>query len=312
MRRGEIIAPRGDPAAPLIDISHFFYGHIAAQDSAFHLSGDNGVGPVRAMITMVDEERRKARERVHPPVRVPRLALKIEGGRYREEDVRFVLSREGGVDLETIPTRFRRGPVVRRTDGVAVRFVSTQSLDMQVLANLWDEVTLQGRESEVTDCLRIIEPDVQSVHFLTGMFPYGFFGGKAGIVVGVPGPSDARLRIPLGSLGDGMHRLLALSTALITAADGYLFIDEIDTGLHYSIMSEMWAMVVRASEKYKVQVTATTHSWDCVKALSDFCERYPLRMQRVAIHKIDRQIEHSVPFRGSKLVQAVKGGVELR
>ena len=47
-------------------------------------------------------------------------------------------------------------------------------------------------------------------------------------------------RIPIGSMGDGMWRMLGLALALANAKGGVLLVDEIDTGLHYSVMADMW------------------------------------------------------------------------
>ena len=39
-----------------------------------------------------------------------------------------------------------------------------------------------------------------------------------------------------------MRRLLALRLSLVGTANGVLLIDEIDTGLHWTIMEEMWQL----------------------------------------------------------------------
>ena len=97
------------------------------------------------------------------------------------------------------------------------------------------------------------------------MFASGYFPARGGIVVGVKGQEG---RLPIGSMGDGMRRLMALATSLAFTKDGCLFVDEIDTGLHYSIMADMWQLVVEKSVASNTQVFATTHSWDCIEGLS--------------------------------------------
>ena len=56
-----------------------------------------------------------------------------------------------------------------------------------------------------------------------------------------------------------MRRLLALAISLIQAKGGYLIVDEIDTGFHYSIMARMWELVVRTAQDSNIQVFAATH-----------------------------------------------------
>src|SRR5207237_7314633 len=113
--------------------------------------------------------------------------------------------------------------------------------------------------------MRVLEKDLESLHFLTGMLAYGYFPSRGGIVVGLKGQE---LRLPLGSMGDGMRRLMALATSLAFTKEGCLFLDEIDTGLHYSVMSDMWKLVIGKANASNIQVFASTHSWDCIEGLS--------------------------------------------
>ena len=65
-----------------------------------------------------------------------------------------------------------------------------------------------------------------------------------------------------------MNRMFGLALALVNAKDGLLLIDEIDTGLHYSVLPDMWKLVFEVARQLNVQVFATTHSWDCIQAFS--------------------------------------------
>lgn len=74
--------------------------------------------------------------------------------------------------------------------------------------------------------------------------------------------------IPLQSLGDGAVRLFGLALALANSRDSFLLIDEAENGLHYSVQRDYWRMVLQAAHDNNVQVLATTHSWDCVRAFA--------------------------------------------
>ena len=74
--------------------------------------------------------------------------------------------------------------------------------------------------------------------------------------------------VPLGSLGEGLRRMLGIALCLVTARDGLLLVDEIDTGLYYSVLPDMWKLVFEVARRLNVQVFATTHSWDCISAFS--------------------------------------------
>lgn len=109
-----------------------------------------------------------------------------------------------------------------------------------------------------------------------------------------------------------MRRLLALSLALASAAEGFLLIDEIDTGLHWSIMEDMWNLVVDAARTASIQVFATTHSLDCIVGLAGLLKKRPDLSDAVSIQKIERQLDHSVSFGTDDIVTATDLSIELR
>ncbi len=67
-------------------------------------------------------------------------------------------------------------------------------------------------------------------------------------------------------MGEGMNRMFGIALALVNAKDGMLLIDEADTGLHYSVLSDLWKLIFEVAHRLNVQVFATTHSKDCLEA----------------------------------------------
>ncbi len=67
-------------------------------------------------------------------------------------------------------------------------------------------------------------------------------------------------------MGEGMNRMLGIALALVNAKDGMLLIDEVDTGLHYSVLPDLWKLIFEVAHRLNVQVFATSHSKDCVEA----------------------------------------------
>jgi len=66
--------------------------------------------------------------------------------------------------------------------------------------------------------------------------------------------------LEISELGDGTRHLVSIVSALFSCQDGYLFIDEIDNGIHYTMLDEIWNIIFEASKTLNVQVFATTHS----------------------------------------------------
>ncbi|RUM71319.1 MAG: hypothetical protein DSZ07_00690, partial [Sulfurovum sp.] len=66
--------------------------------------------------------------------------------------------------------------------------------------------------------------------------------------------------------GDGVRHLISIITSIYKAENGYLFIDEIDNGIHYTMFDELWKVIIEVSKKLNVQVFATTHSKECIES----------------------------------------------
>lgn len=122
----------------------------------------------------------------------------------------------------------------------------------------FSEATLSGHEKESLELLKLIEPSILSVRVLaTQREPMLYL-------------EDARAGfLPINSFGDGIRRVLTLALALPRASGGLLLIDEIETGLHISMLAKVYGWVVRACTEFNVQIFATTHSLEALDALLD-------------------------------------------
>jgi len=118
--------------------------------------------------------------------------------------------------------------------------------------------------------------------------------------------------IPLPLMGEGMVRLATLLLAIGSSAGGVVLVDEIENGLHYSILGKVWLVLGKAAKLFNTQLFATTHSWECIvaahKAFAE-AEAYELRT-----HRLDRKDEETrvVTYDQETLEAAVESGMEIR
>lgn len=62
-------------------------------------------------------------------------------------------------------------------------------------------------------------------------------------------------------------KLLQVCIAAMELKDGLLLIDEIETGLHYSMYGKLWAILDKISTASNCQIIATTHSYEMISAV---------------------------------------------
>ena len=189
-----------------------------------------------------------------------------------------------------------------------VQFVRTNGISAADIKRLFDDVVLTENEEYVTEALCIIEPKVERIASVGVERRISTREGPSGIFIRL---TDVTQRIPIGSVGDGMWRMLGLAVALANAKGGVLLVDEIDTGLHYSVMKDMWRMVYERSSKLDTQVFATTHSRDCYESLATIVEPQSPTPD-IMIHRLESGRGQTIAFSGDEIIAAAKRGIEVR
>ena len=144
-------------------------------------------------------------------------------------------------------------------DEITCFSIDASGLNRREVGELWDSIALTDREKEVLAALRIVAPGVEDISVIGTPTS---FGERVPIVK----VTDLDEPLPIRCLGNGMQRILGISLALVNAKDGMLLIDEIENGLHHSVQSDLWCLIFQLAHRLNVQVFATTHSWDCIKA----------------------------------------------
>ena len=142
-------------------------------------------------------------------------------------------------------------------NSIPVYHVPPDGMKTPEIQRLWDSVALSSREEDVLNALRLIAPQICRVNLV------GEQKGQGRIPMISLEDSDQRLS--LKSLGDGVNRLFGIALALVNAKDGFLLLDEVENGIHYSALAEVWDFIFEVASRLNVQVFATTHGWDCIR-----------------------------------------------
>jgi AAA15 family ATPase/GTPase len=107
----------------------------------------------------------------------------------------------------------------------------------------------------VIDSLRLIENSIERIFFI-GNHPR----------IPVCRINGYERPMPLHGMGDGVSRLFELILGIVNVAGGICLIDEFENGLHWSVQEKIWEVIFQTSRNLDVQIFATTHSFDAVKA----------------------------------------------
>ncbi|NLF06836.1 MAG: AAA family ATPase [Pirellulaceae bacterium] len=161
-------------------------------------------------------------------------------------------------------------------------FVPANGVDQKTLLRQWDSIALRdAAEDRVNQCLDIVAPVARITAVEHSDRPHSRM-----FMVRMRGKNEP---VPLKSVGDGMVHIFQIALAVESAINGWalpspkvpksllpdfppmhpagvLLVDELENGVHFSILPKLWKFIFQASRLNNVQVFATTHSWDCVEA----------------------------------------------
>jgi ABC-type branched-subunit amino acid transport system ATPase component len=326
--RGEEIFGDQDPTTAgtwqIPDVRRLFRGHEIEAGKQLRLSADTDRGNV-TIIVGINEYRPDLHQFVgaeprfiEPPEEfLPSLTLSLHWSDGPGKEINLPISSRGGVSFEAFRRNLRHSSNIER---VPIQLITAAAISPEVISSLFEEIVLTPEEELVTDALRIIEPKIEriassgaeKIRGTRGTIRYSPRGNspRGGILVRLKGVKDSR--IPIGSMGDGIWRILGLALSLVRSAGGILLVDEIDTGLHHTVMQKMWRFLYEAAKRYNVQVIATTHSWDCYHSLAVICRDEVSDGSEVIINRIESGREEAVSYTEQEIIAAAELDIEVR
>ncbi len=302
-RRGEVsLEPADEETRRDLDIRHVFWGHELRPGTSFEVTGSANSREVKVScevrLSRSDQTRFEQLSEL-ADLETP-LELAMTGPDNPEGKPILSVSASGSL-LE-----YRRSMLPPAPSGglTTVWFLGTEGAHPTFLRQSWDQLILTPEEEKVISAMKIIEPAIERLAF-TGHAATA----ESTAFVKLAGVAD---RMPLGSLGDGIKRLLAQAIYMARAAGGVLLIDEIDTGLHYTTLESMWRFVIESARRLDVQVFATSHSGDCIRALAWLQTDAPDLAADISVHRIESAAPAAVRYSAADIEIAARHHIEVR
>ena len=286
-RRGEFHVDLNDPKTCEYEIKHLYNGHRIEPESKFILTTKNDDS---------EEVLVEYKISLSKPTGVFGLSpLEMSMTRYcgsRQQDGHG-LQLEKGDCFKYPRQRIRQCSQFRSHPEIQTSFVATGVCDPIYFQTKWDKMIRANKKTNIVTALQILDKEIEQVEMI----------GDGKVVVK---RVSVKKLVPIGSLGEGMSRMLDVAVSL-AASPGVLLIDEIDIGFHYSVLEDMWRMILATAEKLDVQVFATTHSQDCVRAFAAVCDN-----NKVSLHRVEEGREKTIPYSEDMIKAAAEHGIEVR
>lgn len=118
--------------------------------------------------------------------------------------------------------------------------------------------------------------------------------------------------MPLANYGDGLKKVLALASIILSTHDGVLLIDEIETAIHTSALGVVFRWLLTVAKKQNIQIFATTHSEEALRHFLLINEEFDIELSVYRLENFEGEII-SRRFSGEKARRIViEDGGDLR
>ncbi len=246
------------------------------------------------------------------------LIFGVEGGQQNQVSLLYTVAAEYDRNdvASNLATRFGTPPsfainsnsiVSAGRNMFATKFIvlSTRLEHPARDAELYNQVALSdGGEDKLLQLLREIDPRLQRLRYAK---PPGT--SQPLVYASFAGLKNA---LSMTQTGQGFSKLFSLFCQMLVAKAEVLLIDEIENGLYYETMPQIWKGIATLAASEKIQVFATTHSRECLIAAHETMKTLP--SYDFALHRLQRvngRLE-AVTHDQGMLEAAIKSGLEVR
>jgi len=168
---------------------------------------------------------------------------------------------------------------------------------MSMLPQRMERLRVNKQMSGIISSLNEIDSAIADIHI-----------GAAGVIYVDVGLDKL---LPLNIVGDGIRRILSTLASVSDMQGGVLLIDEIENGLHYSSLEILWKSLLKAAQAYNVQLFVTTHSNECIKALSTVAMQNKDDIQLYRIER-NKNSHRAFEYPADMIMDCLEENIEMR
>jgi hypothetical protein len=168
-------------------------------------------------------------------------------------------------------------------------------------AELFSQLELIGQTQKILPTLQILEPRLERLAvIISAGFPM------------IHGDIGLGRMIPLPFMGDGIRRMTKILLSIANCPGGVVLIDDIEFGIHYSNINNIWRSLLEATSLYETQLFITTHSYEWVRGVTHVIQEYLIpALGFFRLERHNSQVK-TISYDRESLMSAMKAELEVR
>jgi len=114
-------------------------------------------------------------------------------------------------------------------------------------------------------------------------------------------------------LGEGTNRYIEILATLLSNSNGTVFIDEIENGIHYTKLYDIWKAIIEIVQKEKIQLFVTTHDRESIEALAEASRDMNYnQVSSIKLEKDENNVIFPIILNHGSFLATVDSGMDIR
>lgn len=114
-------------------------------------------------------------------------------------------------------------------------------------------------------------------------------------------------------LGEGTNRYIEILATLLSNSGGTVFIDEVENGIHYRKLYDVWRAIIEIVQKERIQLFVTTHDRESIEALSEASRDVNFnQISSIKLEKDKNNVIFPIILNHDSFLATVDSGMDIR
>lgn len=174
-------------------------------------------------------------------------------------------------------------------------------LNLQLVASTFSKLSIDNAEKEVVRTLMAQFPEITGISVQSPALTPVLYASLR----------QRERKMPVALVSSGIYKFISLLLAIEGGNGRVMLVDEIENGIYYQTMPNLWVALHSAAKRVGVQLFLTTHSWECLKAAAPQIEKFPQDFNLIQMYQEDGQSAAKV-IPGDRAAAAIGAGIEVR
>ncbi|OIR24552.1 AAA family ATPase [Bathymodiolus thermophilus thioautotrophic gill symbiont] len=181
-------------------------------------------------------------------------------------------------------------------------YINSSKPSNESLAQLYSEIQTKGVQHKFLEYLQKLDNNIKWIE------PQAL-NNEMVLRVNLNNPTAS---LPTSELGEGVNRYIEILATMLSD-NKYVFIDEIENGLHYSKLVDIAKAIIEIAEKEGVQLFITTHDKDTIEAFASACKELEFKdFCSIELYKDEEGDLKSITRNADQFMATVDTGIEVR